>query len=351
MNFEYLSIRCRHGHLEILDQTLLPHEEVWLNANEVSEMFDHIKRLAVRGAPLIAVAAVACLAVQASREGTTAEKLIKDTLHLKSSRPTAVNLMHMSDELTSQLRQSDPSSNPRDLVLKVAEDVIKKEVQMNQSMSRHGASLIQNGENILTHCNTGSLATPGVGTALGVIREAHRQGKNIHVYVDETRPLLQGGRLTAYELKSEGIPFTIICDNMAGFLMSQKKIDRVLVGSDRIATNGDFANKIGTYSLAVLADYHKIPFHPVAPASTVDPDCSSGNEIPIEERNPAEVLGVSGSQSVQWAPTGSNVYNPAFDVTPGHLVTSIILDTGVYDRQSIQNGSLHKLKFFDSKEK
>jgi methylthioribose-1-phosphate isomerase len=225
--------------------------------------------------------------------------------------------------------------------------ILEAEVAMNQSMAARGAALVQHGESILTHCNTGSLATPGVGTALGVIREAHRQGKNIHVFVDETRPLLQGGRLTAYELKREGIPYTLICDNMAASLMRAGKISRVFVGADRIALNGDFANKIGTYSVAVLARHHNVPFHAVAPVSTVDIDCVDGSHIEIEQRSAPEVRGVSGSFGlIRWAPADSPVHNPAFDVTPSNLVTSIVLDTGVYSAKELNAGVLGTLKQF-----
>jgi len=223
----------------------------------------------------------------------------------------------------------------------IAHHIKDEEIVMCDRMAKHGASLVKDGDNILTHCNTGSLATIGVGTALGVIREAHRQGKKIHVYVDETRPLLQGGRLTTYELQKEGIPHTLICDNMAGVLMSQGKIQRVLVGADRIALNGDFANKIGTYSVAVLAKYHNVPFHPVAPMSTIDFACTSGKDIPIEQRKKTEVLGAFG---VTWAPDQTEVYNPAFDVTPVELIESLILDSGIHTKDNIKSGSLKALK-------
>jgi len=216
---------------------------------------------------------------------------------------------------------------------------------MNDCMAKLGASLIKDGDGILTHCNTGTLATPGKGTALGVIREAHAQGKKIHVFVDETRPLLQGGRLTTYELERSNIPYTLICDNMAATLMRQGKIQRVFVGADRIATNGDFANKIGTYSVSVLCKHHNIPFHTVAPVSTVDFECPDGDHIPIEERKKEEVHGASGAfGSVTWAPKNSNTYNPAFDVTPVDLLESIILDSGIYTKEDIKKGALLELK-------
>jgi len=249
-----------------------------------------------------------------------------------------VNLMYAMDMM---IKDSDLS--PESLKKK-AYLMMKEEVDMYLAMARHGAQLVNVGDGILTHCNTGALATPGIGTALGVIREAHAQGKKIHVYVDETRPLLQGARLTAYELKKFGIPYTVICDNMAAVLMAQGKIQRVFLGADRIAINGDFANKIGTYTVAITAKYHNVPFHPVAPLSTVDFKCENGKSIPIEERAPKEVLGASGSfGTVRWAPENSPVYNPAFDVTPVELVESLILDTGVYTRAELQNGVLKRL--------
>eukprot|EP01117_Protostelium_nocturnum_P013140 TRINITY_DN4884_c0_g1_i1.p1 TRINITY_DN4884_c0_g1~~TRINITY_DN4884_c0_g1_i1.p1 ORF type:complete len:365 (+),score=103.87 TRINITY_DN4884_c0_g1_i1:143-1096(+) len=312
-------------------------------------MFEHIKRLSVRGAPLIGVAAAMCLAVQSLKGDATKEGIIDTAEYLRSARPTAVNLMNSCDAIIASVKllpSGDQSALCNDVV-RLAREILIREVEMNDSMSNYGASLVSEGEGILTHCNTGGLATPGKGTALGVIRSAHLQGKKIHVYVDETRPLLQGARLTAYELQREGIPYTLICDNMAATLMKQGKIQRVLVGSDRIAMNGDFANKIGTYSVAVLAKHHGIPFHTVAPASTVDPHCPNGDHIPIEERKKEEVLGASGSfGSVIWSPKESLTYNPAFDVTPCDLVTSIVLDTGIYTREEIEQGKLKTLPHY-----
>ena len=262
---------------------------------------------------------------------------------MRTSRPTAVNLMNFCDAIVDYLKASTDSSSVS-ATESIVKELVLKEIEMNENMAKHGASLIKEGENILTHCNTGSLATPGKGTALGVIKEAHAQGKKIHVFVDETRPLLQGGRLTAYELERANIPYTLICDNMAAFLMKQGKINRALVGADRIAINGDFANKIGTYSVAVLCKHHNIPFHPVAPTSTIDFNCLHGDQIPIEERTKTEVQGASGHfGSVRWAPANSNTYNPSFDVTPNELVESLILDSGVYTRQQIEQGVLKSL--------
>src|SRR5690606_20047062 len=225
-----------------------------------------------------------------------------------------------------------------------AEQLFAEDVALCQRMAEHGAALVQQGEQLLTHCNTGGLATAGVGTALGVINLAHQQGKNIRLWVDETRPLLQGGRLTAWECQQLGIPYQLICDNMAAMLMARGQVDRIFVGSDRIAANGDFANKVGTYSLAVLAHYHQVPFYVVAPHTTVDLACADGSAIPIEQRHGDEVRGVSGAfGSAIWAPEQANVFNPAFDVTPAELVTGWVLDTGVYSQADIAGGVLAKI--------
>ena len=208
-------------------------------------------------------------------------------------------------------------------------------------MSEHGAALIDHGDSILTHCNTGSLATAGVGTAIGVITTAHKQGKNISVWVDETRPLLQGARLTAWEMEKAGIPYHLVCDSMSAGLMAAGKVDKILVGADRIAINGDFANKVGTYTLAVVARHHDVPFYVVAPRTTIDKHCVDGASIPIEQRNADEVRGVAGSfGSCIWSPAEAPVYNPAFDVTTAELVTGWILDSGVYDFDDVTAGAL-----------
>ncbi|GAM29466.1 hypothetical protein SAMD00019534_126420, partial [Acytostelium subglobosum LB1] len=341
--FEYLSIRYDgDDKLEVLDQRKLPDVEEWMLSNSPSDMVSYIKQLSVRGAPLIGVAASVALYLHVKKGGEmTREHIIETSQQLRQARPTAVNLMNNLDEM---MQLSLPEAE-RDYSVKrlasIAESIIQREVDMCLKMSQLGAQLINDGDNILTHCNTGAIATPGMGTALGIIREAHRQGKRIHVYVDETRPLLQGGRLTTYELAREKIPYTLICDNMAATLMAAGKIQRVFVGADRIARNGDFANKIGTYSVAVIAKYHNVPFHGVAPWTTVDLSCLSGKDIPIEERAAAEVQGASGAfGNVRWAPAASQTFNPAFDVTPVDLVTSHILDTGIYTQEQLKDNVL-----------
>lgn len=326
------------GELQIIDQILLPDEERWITAEDYRQMYDYIVRLSTRGAPMIGVAASLALAQEAARGASEAE-LRERGAYLRSSRPTAVNLMHCIDRLLAP-QPLDPTALIAD-----AYRILEEEVAMNQRMAELGAALVQPGEGICHHCNTGSLATPGVGTALGVIREAHRQGKNIHVYVDETRPLLQGGRLTAWELQREGIPYTLITDSMAASLMKAGKIQRCFVGADRVCANGDFANKIGTYGLAVLAKHHGVAFHAVAPVTTVDLHCATGDDIEIEQRPAYEVQGVRGSfGNVRWAPAASNVHNPAFDVTPASLVTSLVLDTGVYSTKQLSDGVLQSVK-------
>jgi methylthioribose-1-phosphate isomerase len=287
-----------------------------------------IQRLAVRGAPLLGVAAAASLATFAQRGASATEYGVACTA-LRRARPTAVNLMWAMDRMKDA---DDP--------VREAQAIFAEDVRLCEGMARHGAELIQEGEGLLTHCNTGGLATTGCGTALGVIRRAHEQGKRIHVYADETRPLLQGGRLTAWELKKLGIPATLITDSMAALLLRDGKVQRVLVGSDRVAANGDFANKVGTYGLAVQARFHGVPFHPVAPFSTVDLACPTGTAIPIEMRDPAEVRGYG---SLRWAPEGMSAWNPAFDVTPVDLVTSLVLDRGVFSHGELRSGVLARV--------
>ena len=311
-----ISLGLKHvdERLWVLDQTRLPHQELWISGTTPTEMVEIIQRLAIRGAPLIGVAAALVLA-RFAEDGATAADWLDAAQRLRAARPTAVNLMSAVD------RMIRVRSGGADLV-REAEAIFDEDVALCEAMAEHGSALIQDGDSILTHCNTGGLATAGIGTALGVIRRAHEQGKRLHVYVDETRPLFQGARLTAWELQKLGIPYTLICDNMAASLMGQGKVSRIFVGADRIARNGDAANKIGTYSLAVQAAYHRIPFYVVAPRTTLDEKCATGKDIPIEERAPDEVR---GGHSPKFAP----VYNPAFDVTPRTLITELILDSGL----------------------
>lgn len=326
--FESLGLKHDGRTLWVLDQTQLPDAEVWLDGSAPEAMIALIQRLAVRGAPLIGVAAAASLATFAQR-GASASEYAAACAALRAARPTAVNLMWAMDRMKGA---ADP--------VREARAIFEEDVRLCEGMAEHGAALIQDGEGILTHCNTGGLATAGIGTALGVIRRAHEQGKRLHVYADETRPLLQGGRLTAWELKKLGIPSTLITDSMAALLMRDGKVQRVLVGSDRVAANGDFANKVGTYGVAVQAKHHGVPFHPVAPFSTVDLACPNGTAIPIELRDGAEVRGYG---PWRWAPEGMPAWNPSFDVTPVDLVTSLVLDRGVYTREDLRRGILSQV--------
>ena len=298
--------------LRVLDQRLLPHEERWVTVRDPAHMVELIQGLAVRGAPLIGVAAALAVAHYANG-GASAEQLRAESARLRGARPTAVNLMAAIDRLLGLAELTGPR------VIAEAEAIFEEDVAMCEAMSERGASLISDGDSLLTHCNAGGLVAAGIGTALGVIRRAHEQGKRIHVFVDETRPLLQGARITAWELSKLGIDYTLICDNMAASLMAQRKIQKVFVGADRIAQNGDVANKIGTYGVAVLAHHHRIPFYVVAPRTTFDASCPSGRDIPIEQRAADEVR--AGK-----SPATSKVYNPAFDVTPRELITGIVLD-------------------------
>jgi methylthioribose-1-phosphate isomerase len=325
-----LGLKVEKGKVLVLDQTRLPAEERWVEARTPKDMAEIIRALQVRGAPLIGVAAALSIARCAeSRAGK--EELLDGARRLREARPTAVNLMAAVDRMISAVEAA--KSDWREAASSEAEAIFEEDVEQARRMAENGAEFIEDGDSVLTHCNTGGLATAGVGTALGAIRVAHEQGKKIHVFVDETRPLLQGARLTTWECRKLGIPFTLICDGMAGTLMRQDKVRKVLVGADRIAANGDFANKIGTYSLAVLAEKHGIPFYCVAPRTTVDLSIASGSGIPIEQRDADEVRR-------DWSPSDSPVYNPAFDVTPADLLERLVLDVGVFAKSALKAGAL-----------
>jgi methylthioribose-1-phosphate isomerase len=337
--FDSLALRFDGHRVRVLDQTQLPDAEVWLDGTDPDAMVGHIQRLSVRGAPLIGVAAAVSLGSLAER-GARASAVRAAALRLRAARPTAANLMAAIDRL---LARSLPRYEAAAVVDEV-ERIFDEDVALCEAMAAHGAPLIAEGEHILTHCNTGGLATAGIGTALGVIRRAHESGKHVHIYVDETRPLLQGARLTTWELRALGIPHTLITDGMAAILMRDQRVQRVLVGADRIARSGDFANKVGTYGVAVSAHHHDVPFHAVAPWTTVDLACPDGLHIPIEQRRPEEVRGARGRfGTVRWAPADTPVYNPAFDVTPVALVTSLILDRGVIARDDLSSGGLGRV--------
>lgn len=300
--------------LRMLDQRVLPGKEEWLELRDAGEVAAAIRDMAVRGAPAIGIAAAYGMALAAQR----GDDLAQARQTLAASRPTAVNLFWALERLDTVAPEK---------ILTEAQAIEREDLEMNLAIGRHGATLIPEGANVLTVCNTGALATGGHGTALGVIRSAHDEGKNIHVWSCETRPRQQGLRLTAYELTKEKIPFHSIADSAAASLMQAGKVDLVIAGADRIAANGDTANKIGTYMLAVLAQAHDVPFYIAAPTSTLDASLPNGAAIPIEERSGEELTHAEGTAI---APAGTPVYNPAFDVTPGKLITAIVTEAGVH---------------------
>ena len=319
--------------VRFLDQTKLPTEEVYVTCKTYQQVADVIRNMVVRGAPAIGVAAAMGIALgvkdsSASTVGGLKQDFDQICQVIGETRPTAVNLFwairRMQDKFESlRIR---PIGQIRQAIIAEAQSMHAEDIAANRAMGRHGATLMPNSGGVLTHCNAGALATAGYGTALGVIRAAVEQGKKIHVYADETRPFLQGSRLTAWELMKDGIPTTVISDNMAGAMMKQGKITAIVVGADRIAANGDVANKIGTYTVAVLAKEHGIPFYVAAPISTVDLNTPDGSKIPIEERSAKEVTHIAGRQMV---PDGVSVENPAFDVTPARYVAAIITENGI----------------------
>lgn len=324
------------GNLWIIDQRLLPEREKNLALRNVQEVWSAIHNMAIRGAPAIGCVAAYGIALSAMNAKTKnpAEfrKNIEDDIkYLATSRPTAYNLFFVLDRMKKVLEESAdiPVENLRKRIIAEADAIYREDLECCYKIGLNGASLIKNGMNILTHCNAGGLATSGLGTALSAFFVAKKERKRFHVFVDETRPVLQGARLTAWELKRTGIPYTLICDNMAGYLMRQGKIDLVITGADRIAVNGDTANKIGTYSLAVLAEYHKIDFYIAAPCSTFDPKIKTGREIPIEERDAGEVRTIKG---IGISPADAPVYNPAFDITPAGLIRGFITENGIISR-------------------
>jgi methylthioribose-1-phosphate isomerase len=327
-------VRWAGDRLMLLDQTRLPVEEVERACASWEEVAEAIRTLVVRGAPAIGVAAAFGVALAARRsQATTFDGLLADLetaiKGLGATRPTAVNLFWALERMRrAALAVRDrPLAEVRAHLLDEARTILDEDVRANRALGEHGAELVPPGARILTHCNAGALATAGYGTALGVIRAAHARGRVALVWVDETRPVLQGARLTAWECVREGIPHRLVADTVAASLMARGQVDLVITGADRIAANGDTANKIGTYALAVLARHHGVPFYVAAPLSTVDPALPSGEAIPIEERSAEEVRTLAGRPT---APAESPVYNPAFDVTPASLIAAIITDRGVF---------------------
>ncbi len=317
--------------LILLDQRYLP-EEKWFTCKNVEDIVYAIKKMVVRGAPAIGiVAGYGCYLAAATTDPSDPnwQKVLKEKLEfIESARPTAVNLMHVVKRM-EEAWKLDPDVSLEDLKwiwLKMAKEIHQEDILANQTMGKLAQELIPEKATIMTHCNAGALATGGYGTALGVIRAAKSAGKDIKVIANETRPFLQGARITAYELYYDEIPVKVVCDNQAAFLMAKGMVDLVIVGADRIASNGDTANKIGTYNLAILCNYHNIPFYVAAPSSTFDLNISSGEEIPIEERPSKEVTHINGKRIV---PEGVEVYNFAFDVTPNELITAIVTEKGI----------------------
>ncbi|MFO0888597.1 MAG: S-methyl-5-thioribose-1-phosphate isomerase [Isosphaeraceae bacterium] len=321
------------GRLRLIDQTRLPTEFVEIECEDVPTVWEAIKVLRVRGAPAIGVAAGYGAVLGARVRGVDDVETVRDSLrlataHLRTSRPTAVNLFWALDRMDAAGRAAKAADGRHllDHLLAEAHAIAEEDRAMCRSIGRHGAALVNPGEGILTHCNAGGLATADYGTALAVIFTAHEQGKPVRVFADETRPLLQGARLTAWELQRRGVAVTLICDNMAAQVMKEGKVQKVVVGADRIASNGDAANKIGTYGVALLARAHGIPFYVAAPSTTFDLTIPDGSAIPIEQREPGEVTHGFGRPT---APEGVDVYNPAFDVTPAELIAGIITERGV----------------------
>jgi len=335
----FKSVEWNDGVVRILNQTKLPHETVYVDCPDVEMVAHAIRSLFVRGAPAIGIAAAFGIALVAQQSDGVSFSSFRAEIEkaadlLSSTRPTAVNLFfaitRMKETLTTHAEESIPSL--KKILLTEANAILDEDIAANRAMGKLGAALITSGDGVLTYCNTGALATGGYGTALGVIRSAHEEGKKISVFVPETRPILQGARLTAWELKQEQIPATLITDNMVGLMMRLGKIQCCFVGADRIAANGDVANKIGTYTMAILAHEHGIPFYVAAPTSTIDLNTASGDEIPIEERGHSEVTQVSG---IRFAPEGIAVLNPAFDITPAKYIRAIITEQGIFKPDEI----------------
>ena len=330
---DYYSVRWEAGVVKILDQRLLPHEEKYLDFQQCEDVAEAIQTMIIRGAPAIGIAAGFGLALTAFHSSAGEKDLLVKELEisadrLRKSRPTAVNLFGAIDRIMQMVYQTNELdvSQIVNLVVKEALEIADEDFQMNKSIGLNGQQFIPDKANLIHHCNTGALATGGYGTALGVIRTAHELGKQVHVYVDETRPRLQGARLTSWELKQLGIPHTVIVDGASGYIMRHVRIDACLVGCDRIAANGDVANKIGTYNLALAASAHGVPFFSVGPITTIDLSIANGDDIPIEERSEREVTHIGDEQIT---PDDVKVANPAFDVTPAKYITAIITNKGI----------------------
>ncbi len=327
------TIKWEDNYIYLIDQRKLPNRKEWFVCRTVQDVIAAIREMAIRGAPAIGVAAGMGLALGAQsidteNYGIFRKRFLEMAEQMKSARPTAVNLKWAVERMIKIVEgmHDDQVEEIKETIRKESQMILERDIEINRKIGQRGLALIPDIATILTHCNAGALATGGYGTALGVIRAASEAGKDIHVFVDETRPLLQGMRLTAFELREDNIPATVIVDSAAGYLMRKKRIDLVITGADRIASNGDMANKIGSYQLAVLAKENKIPFYVAAPLSSFDLDLENGDLIPIEEREPEEVLSFAGHLV---GPEGVNAYNPAFDITPAQYISALITEKGV----------------------
>ncbi|MDP3498448.1 MAG: S-methyl-5-thioribose-1-phosphate isomerase [Candidatus Nitrotoga sp.] len=333
------TLRWSDGVLEMIDQRILPATFMYLQFDSAAAVAEGIRSMVVRGAPAIGVAAAYGVALEALRLLAVTDESFQRGMNegfdtLAQSRPTAVNLFWALARM-KQVWQSVASESHMQVAMRLlteAHEIFAEDIRINRTLGSHGAELLRDGARVLTHCNAGALATAGHGTALGVIRSAVEAGKKISVIADETRPFLQGARLTAWEMVQEKIPVTLITDNMAGFMMSRGEVDAVVVGTDRVAANGDVANKIGTYMVAVLAQRHHIPFYVACPLSTIDMSIESGVDIPIEERHADEV---KGFRDFHWAAQGVQIRNPSFDITPAELVTALITEKGVIHQPDV----------------
>jgi methylthioribose-1-phosphate isomerase len=336
------TIEWKDNRVIMLDQRLLPHKEVHRICRDYEEVAQAIREMVIRGAPAIGVAAAMGVALGAwkSREKNFDRQFERIFATLSKTRPTAVNLFWALERMRKIYtdNRSRGVETVQRLLKEEAQKIYREDIAANRQLGKFGASLLRNARQVMTHCNAGALATAGYGTALGVIRALKESGKQVEVWVNETRPFLQGARLTAWELKKEKIPATLVTDGMTGYLMQEGRIDTVVVGCDRVAANGDVANKIGTYGIAVLAKRHAIPFYVAAPTSSIDLNCPSGKDIPIEQRDPKEVSHIFGRSL---APKGIRIFNPAFDVTAHDLISAIITEKGVINPPYQQNIRAH----------
>ena len=327
------TIKWEDNYIYLIDQRKLPNRKEWFVCCTVQDVIAAIREMAIRGAPAIGVAAgmglaIGAQSIETENYGIFRKRFLEMAEQMKSARPTAVNLKWAVERMIKIVERmhDDQVEEIKETIRKESQMILERDIEINHKIGQRGLALIPDTASILTHCNAGALATGGYGTALGVIRAASEAGKDIHVFVDETRPLLQGMRLTAFELREDTIPATVIVDSAAGYLMRKKRIDLVITGADRIASNGDMANKIGSYQLAVLAKENKIPFYVAAPLSSFDLDLENGDLIPIEEREPEEVLSFAGHLV---GPESVNAYNPAFDITPARYISALITEKGV----------------------